>query len=160
MANFQHKTFIKYDDWNTPKYAWEDIIEYIPKDKIIWEAFYGDGKSGDYMKELGLNVIHEEIDFFKEDKGDIIISNPPFSLYREILDRLFLLDKPFIIILPSSKINTQYFRKWKDKGLKIIIPKKRIDFSKYDNIKRSNCAFDCFYYCYKIDLPSCIIWLQ
>jgi len=160
MANFQHKTFIKYDDWNTPKYAWEDIIEYIPKDKIIWEAFYGDGKSGDYMKELGLNVIHEEIDFFKEDKGDIIISNPPFSLYREILDRLFLLDKPFIIILPSSKINTQYFRKWKDKGLKIIIPKKRIDFSKYDNIKRSNCAFDCFYYCYKIDLPSSIIWLQ
>ena len=137
MANFQHKTFIKYDDWNTPKYAWEDIIEYIPKDKIIWEAFFGDGKSGDYMKELGLNVIHEEIDFFKEDKGDIIISNPPFSLYREILDRLFLLDKPFIIILPSSKINTQYFRKWKDKGLKIIIPKKRIDFSKYDNIKRS-----------------------
>jgi len=160
MANFQHKTFIKYDDWNTPKYAWEDIIEYIPKDKIIWEAFFGDGKSGDYMKELGLNVIHEEIDFFKEDKGDIIISNPPFSLYREILDRLFLLDKPFIIILPSSKINTQYFRKWKDKGLKIIIPKKRIDFSKYDNIKRSNCAFDCFYYCYKIDLPSSIIWLQ
>jgi hypothetical protein len=160
MANFQHKTFIKYDDWNTPKYAWEDIIEYIPKDKIIWEAFFGDGKSGDYMKELGLNVIHEEIDFFKEDKGDIIISNPPFSLYREILDRLFLLDKPFIIILPSSKINTQYFRKWKDKGLKIIIPKKRIDFSKYDNIKRSNCAFDCFYYCYKIDLPSSIIWLK
>ena len=160
MANFQHKTFIKYDDWYTPKYAWENIIEYIPKDKIIWEAFFGDGKSGDHMKELGLNVIHEEIDFFKEDRGDIIISNPPFSLYREILDRLFLLDKPFIIILPSSKINTQYFRKWKDKGLQIIIPKKRIGFSKNNDIKRSSCAFDCFYYCYKIDLPSSIIWLE
>ena len=160
MANFQHKTFIKYDDWYTPKYAWENIIEYIPKDKIIWEAFFGDGKSGDYMKELGLNVVHEKIDFFKEDRGDIIISNPPFSLYKQILDRLFLLDKPFIIILPSSKINTQYFRKWKNKELKIIIPKKRIDFSKQSNIKKSNCAFDCFYYCYKIDLPSSIVWLK
>ena len=160
MAGFQTKTFIKHDDYMTPKYAWEDIIEYIPKDKIIWEAFYGDGKSGNYMKELGLNVIHEKIDFFKEDRGDIIVSNPPFSLSKEIMERLLELDKPFILILPSSKINTQYFRKWKDKGLQIIIPIKRIQFVKNGNELNNKCNFDCFYYCYKIDLPSSIIWLE
>ena len=160
MANFQPKYFWKNDDYMTPKDAWENIIEYIPKDKIIWEAFYGDGKSGNYMKELGLNVIHEEIDFFKEDRGDIIVSNPPFSLSKEIMERLLELDKPFILIFPSSKINTQYFRKWKDKGLKIIIPRKRIQFIKNGNELNNKCNFDCFYYCYKIDLPSSIIWLK
>ena len=148
MAGFQTKTFLKHDDYMTPKYAWDNIKQYIPKDKVIWEAFYGDGKSGTYLKELGFNVIHEEIDFFKENKGDIIVSNPPFSKCKEILIRLKELDKPFIIILPSSKINTSYFRDWKD--IQIIIPRSRIHFNKLIDGKtpsnwKNACYFDCFY---------------
>ena len=164
MAGFHTKTFIKHDDYMTPKYVWENILEYIPKDKIIWEAFYGDGKSGTHLEELGLNVIHEPIDFFKENRGEIIISNPPFSLSKEVMKRLLILDKPFIIIFPSSKINTQYFREWKDKGLQIIIPRKRIHFIKKvdgetpENYK-SCCNFDCFYYCYKMDLHKDLIFI-
>jgi len=63
------KSFLKHDDYMTPKYAWENIQKFIPKDKIIWEAFYGDGKSGNYLKELGFNVIHEPFDFFENDVG-------------------------------------------------------------------------------------------
>ena len=160
MAGFTTKTFIKHDDYFTPKYAWENIIEYIPKDKIIWEAFYGDGKSGSHLSELGFNVIHEPIDFFENDKGDIIVSNPPFSITKQIMKRLLVLDKPFILILPSSKINTSYFREWKDKGLQIIIPRKRIQFIKNGNELQNKCNFDCFYYCYKINLNSDIVWLE
>jgi len=160
MAGFHTKTFLKHDDYMTPRYAWENIKQYIPKDKIIWEAFYGDGKSGDYMKELGFNVIHEKIDFFKENKGDIIVSNPPFSQIKEIMKRLLILDKPFILILPSSKINTQYFREWKNKHLQIIIPRKRIQFIKNGDDLQNKCNFDCFYYCYKINLEQDIIWLE
>ena len=164
MATFNNTGFLKHDDYMTPKYAWEDIKEYIPQDKVIWEAFYGDGKSGTYLEELGFNVIHEAIDFFEENKGDIIVSNPPFSKSKQIFDRLVELDKPFILILPSSKINTQYARVWKDKGLQIIIPKKRIHFEKkIDGETPKNwghsCNFDCFYYCYKMNLPRDIIWL-
>ena len=165
MAGFHTKTFIKHDDYMTPKYAWENIKQYIPNDKVIWEAFYGDGTSGTYLEELGFNVIHEPIDFFKEDKGDIIVSNPSFSLSKEIMKRLLVLDKPFILIFPSSKINTQYFREWKDKHLQIIIPRKRIQFKKLvdgetpDKYK-SSCNFDCFYYCYKMNLENDIIWLD
>ncbi len=46
MAGFQTKTFLKHDDYMTPKSAWEYIKEFIPNDKLFWEAFYGDGKSG------------------------------------------------------------------------------------------------------------------
>ena len=82
MATFNTQSVLKHDDYMTPKYAFEWIKQYIPNDKIIWEAFYGDGKSGDYLKELGFNVIHEPIDFFESNKGDIIITNPPFSKKR------------------------------------------------------------------------------
>jgi hypothetical protein len=166
MATFNTKSFIKHDDYMTPAHAWEDIKQYIPKDKIIWEAFYGDGNSGKYLTELGFNVIHEEVDFYDNNLGDIIVSNPPFSQSKKIMKRLKELDKPFIIIMPSSKINTSYFREnFMNKGLQIIIPKKRIHFTKLINGKvpdkwKNACNFDCFYYCYKMNLPHDITWLE
>ena len=163
MASFHSKTFLKHDDYMTPKYAWENIKQYIPKDKIIWEAFMGDGKSGEYLKELGYNVIHNDNDFFLSNEGDILVSNPPFSKSKEIMYRLKELDKPFILILPCSKISTQYFRenfKDTDNPLQIIIPRKRIQFIKNGNELQNKCNFDCFYYCYKMNLPRDIIWLE
>ena len=167
MANFQNEGFQIHDDYMTPRYAWEDIKEYIPNDKQIWEAFYGDGKSGDHLKDMGFDVLHAPVDFFCHDWGDIIVTNPPFSKTKEVMKRLFELDKPFIVILPSSKINTQYFREWKDKNLQLIIPKKRISFNKivgciangWVEVPSQNCNFDCFYYCYKMNLPKDIVWL-
>ena len=168
MAGFHTKTFLKHDDYMTPKYVWENIQHIIPKDKLIWEAFYGDGKSGDYLKELGFNVIHNDNDFFENNEGDLVVSNPPFSLYKEVLTRLVKLNKPFILILPSSKINTQNVRnlfKNKDDKLQIIIPIKRIHFEKQIDGQiplnfKSSCNFDCFYYCWKINLDRDIIWLD
>ena len=164
MATFTNKGFIKHDDYMTPKSAWDDIKQYIPKDKLIWEAFYGNGDSGSHLKELGFNVIHEEVDFFENDLGDIIVSNPPFSKVPQVLERMIEIEKPFIMIMPSSKINTQYFRKLFKNKIQIIIPKKRIHFEKLvdgekPNDYKSSCNFDCFYYCYKMNLPSDIVWL-
>jgi len=160
MAGFHTKTFKKDDDYMTPKHAWSDIKEFIPKDKEIWECFYGDGKSGEYLRELGFKVIHEEIDFYENNKGDILVSNPPFSDCKNIIPRLKELNKPFIMIMPSSKINTSYFRKsfCNDNDLQIIIPRKRIAFMKEGKMTKS-CNFDCFYYCYKLNLKNSITWL-
>jgi len=165
MAIFYNKPLINHDGYMTPKYAWENIQKYIPKDKVIWEAFYGDGSSGAYLRELGFNPIHEPVDFFENDLGEIIVSNPPFSKIKEIMKRLLILDKPFILLLPCSRITTSYFRDWKDKGLQIIIPIKRIHFTKYVegvpvDDKKSSCNFDCFYYCYKMNVPTDIVWLD
>ena len=164
MALFDNKTFTTHDDYMTPDSAWEDIKHLIPSNKVIWEAFYGDGSSGDCLKRLGFDVIHEKVDFFENDLGEIIVSNPPFSKCKLILERLAVLNKPFILIMPCSKICTSYMRRYfKDKGLQIIIPTKRIHFHKIENGKpstsKSSANFDCFYYCYKIGLSSDIIWL-
>tara|TARA_R110002124_G_scaffold262275_1_gene428386 strand:+ start:270 stop:761 length:492 start_codon:yes stop_codon:yes gene_type:complete len=163
MAGFHTKTFLKHDDYMTPKYAWENIQEYIPKDRVIWEAFFGDGTSGQYLEELGYNVIHNDNDFFESNEGDIVVSNPPFSKTKDIINRLKELDKPFILILPITKLITSYFREnFKDTEdhLQIIIPRKRIQFVKNGNEIQNKCNFDCFYYCYKMNLPRDIIWLE
>ena len=166
MANFsttlQPK---KHDDYMTPKYAWDNIKHLIPKDKVIWEPFYGDGQSGNDLRELGFEVIHEPIDFFENDLGDIIVSNPPFSKSKEVLSRLKELDTPFILILPTQKLNTSYVREnYKNTELQIIIPRKRIQFIKMVDgevgKQKNACSFDCFYYCYKMNLPKDLIWLE
>jgi hypothetical protein len=162
MANFTCETFKAYDDYMTPKSAWDNIQNLIPRDKILWEAFYGDGSSGTHLKDLGFDTVHEPVDFFENDFGDIIVSNPPFTKIKEVLQRLLVLNKPFILIMPSSKINTQYFRSmFKNTKIQIIIPPKRIQFIKlpFDPKNSLSCNFDCFYYCYQMELENDITWI-
>jgi hypothetical protein len=170
MACFGTKTFIKHDDYCSPKYVWENIKQFIPKDKVIYEPFYCNGESGKDLQDMGYKVIHEPVDFFEyctKFEYDILVSNPPFSLKKEIYTKLIELDKPFIMISPSSLINTQYMRKLfnnNENKLQIIIPRKRIQFTKklengeYLNENRAN--FDCFYYTYKMNLKNDITWLE
>lgn len=173
MAGFHTKTFLKHDDYMSPKSMWENIKQYIPQDKIIYEPFYGDGQSGKDLEEIlpTNTIIHEPEDFFVYKdifNYDLVCSNPPFSSYKEILKALVEINKPFILILPSSKINTQIFRTiFKDSfdNLQIIIPRKRIQFQKQVNGKvpenwKSDCNFDCFYFCWKINLEKDITWLE
>jgi hypothetical protein len=168
MAGFHTKTFSNHDDYMTPKSAWVAIEKYIPKETVIWEAFYGNGESGKYLTDMGFNTIHRDIDFFENNEGEVVVSNPPFTLIPSILARLKELEKPFILIMPSSKINTQYFRRTfsdAEEPVQIIIPRKRIQFIKMvngevDPNQKKVCNFDCFYYCYKMNLPRDIIWLE
>ena len=183
MAGFQTKTFTVHDDYMTPASAWTAIKKYIPKtficrDKfrgqviqrpiVLWEAFYGDGASGSHLSDMGFEVIHKAVNFYDHDLGDIVVSNPPFSDIKNILPRLKALNKPFILIMPSSKICTQYFRRLFESDpnpIQIIIPRKRIQFTKLVNgvvpkDYKSCCNFDCFYYCWKINLPRDIVWLK
>ena len=77
----------------TPDYAWENIKHIIPKDKQIWEAFYGDGKSGECLKRLGFDVIHKDIDFFENDLGE--------TVYKNYLN---------VSVAPAAAIEFQHFK--------------------------------------------------
>lgn len=158
----------KHDDFTTPKSAWESIRHLIPADKVIWEPFYCDGASGKFLTELGFQVIHQNIDFFQHDLGDIVVSNPPFSKTREVLKRLHDLGKPFILILPALKIHTHYlndiFRDDPD-PLKIIIPRRRIHYMKVVAGKpvegwKPQTSYESLFYCWKIPLARGITFLS
>lgn len=155
MFNKTINKFSKNDDYMTQESTWKQIEAFIPKDKVIWEAFFGDGLSAQYLRSMGCKeVIHHDIDFFEYDFGEIVVSNPPFTLKKEILTRLKELNRPFILIMPLLVITSKYFRELFPSGeIQIIIPSKRIYFEKKVNGVReppSRPSFDSIYYCWKM----------
>ena len=165
MAGFGTKVFSRHDDYMTPLSAWDNIKHLLPKDKILWEAFYGNGQSQQYLLDLGFTVVGGDgEDFFENNKGDIVVSNPPFTRIPEIVERLVTLDKPFVLIMPNPKIHTQCIRKlFSTHRLQLIVPRRRIQFEKIvdgKKVESKQCNFDCFYYCYKMNLESDILFLQ
>ena len=152
------------DEYYTPKWVWESITDFIPKDMEIWEAFYpcySSGKSDAYcqsanaLRELGFRVKSVKCDFFESNFGDIVVSNIPFSLKKKVFVRLKALNKPFIVLCPALAIHTSYLQDLFGNNLSLIIPNKRINFDKLntntgmiEKTKRAN--FECFFYCYKV----------
>jgi len=162
MTTRKRLEFKNDNQYNTCEELWTAIRHLIPTDKIIWEAFMlgnTSSRSVDILRDLGFSVIgHHTIDFFKEDFGDVIISNPPYSIKKQIFKRLALLDKPFILILPISTISKQFVKVLQRDKLQIIIPNKRMQFEKAgEQLKR--CWFDCVYFCYKMNLEKDITFL-
>lgn len=158
-------SYKKNDEYYTPLSVWKMIEKYLPKNKMIWEAFRGSGESTQFLRELGCSVESYEEDFFENDHGELVVSNPPFSKTKDVIRRLVTLKKPFILILPISKVCCKYMELVKD-DLKILIPKKRITFlvmNEDGKIVPSeyNPPFDCAFYCWKIEgLPEeKIVWL-
>jgi hypothetical protein len=153
---------VRHDDYMTPRSAWEHIHAYLPKNKVIWEPFYGDGTSGAHLRDLGFQVVHEDEDFFKSDSGDYVVSNPPFSKLADVLRRLVHLQKPFMLIMPCSVLTTQYFQKF-GLDVQLIVPKRRIQFTKLEDgrvVPTPGCSFDCLYYCWNMHLPKDIVFLR
>ena len=152
---------VKHDDYMTPYTAWADICEYLPKDRKVWEAFRGDGTSATFLRQLGLDVVCEDVDFFESDYGEWTCTNPPFSKLAKVLERLRELDKPFVMIMPTSTLNTQYFQRvFKD--IQLIVPRKRIQFKKLVDgveVPTPGCSFDCLYYCWKMKLSRDVVFL-
>ncbi len=148
------------DDWNTPKSVWESIAHLIPKDKIVWECFYGDGKSGEYLSELGFNIEHHKIDFFEDPTFDydILVSNPPYSMKPKVFKRLAEIDKPFMMLVPVSTMTKKFLKTYFQDKIQIIIPKSRIHFLKA-GVQTKGSWFDTIFICYRMNLEKDITYL-
>jgi hypothetical protein len=152
----------KNDEFMTPLSAWRDISHIIPRDKIIWEAFHGDGTSAQHLIELGFVVVSfPGEDFFsvQHGHGDIIVTNPPFSKKLAVMRHLKTLGKPFIVILPAGVVHTRYMQDLYNNELQVIVPYRRIQFQR-DGLDQGRCNFECFYFCWKMNLPRDLLFLN
>lgn len=156
-------SFKNDDDYESPKRIWEMIDPFMDKNHTIYEPFYCSGLSGKYLREMGYNVIHNDECFYENyDKHeyDIIVSNPPFSSKKKVFNKLKEINKPFIMIVPVSTITKQFFRNnFKDDDITILIPNKRLQFSKKGEELSRN-WFDTLFICYKLNLDKQIIYLD
>lgn len=137
------------DEYITPESAWDDVLPLIARDKVIWDPFFCDGGSDSYFRERGhltTAALSCQSDFFTvqpPENWDVILTNPPFSLKRRVLQRVVELGKPSIVLLPLSAVSTRYFREiFPTFAVGLLFPHQRTQFRHKTQAKaKRQCAF-------------------
>lgn len=131
------------DEVYTPFYAVEPLLEFVPKDKVIWCPF--DEEWSSYyrlFRENGYKVIRSSLsegqDFFTyepDEHWDILISNPPFSKKDKVLARAFDFEKPFALLLPANSIQGKERHKIFKNEIQMLVFDLRVDYHTNGNMK-------------------------
>jgi hypothetical protein len=151
------------DECYTPSYGVEPILEYIPKDAVVWCPF--DTKESEFVKQISQqnSVVHSHIslgqDFFDYEPfhWDVIVSNPPFTNKRKFFERALSFNKPFALIMTNTWLNDSAPKQlFKDKDLQLLMFDKRMKFHSPDGRSNDKITFSSSYYCWNF-LPKQII---
>ena len=118
------------DEFGTPEYAVNPLIKYLNKSWTIWEPCAT--KSGIVCGLInhGFKVIGTVSNFLQTDiEYDAIVTNPPYSMKEEFLERAYTLNKPFAFLMPLTALEGKKRQSlYKKYGIQIIIPDRRINF--------------------------------
>jgi len=153
------------DMFQTPPHAVRCITKYIPKEWKIWESACGEGQIVDTLKEDGYDVTGTDVlggfDFLSSlmptPEFDCILTNPPYSIKDEWLQRCFDLGKPFALLLPITALGEQErVKMYRKHGIQIVLPPKRINFGTPSG-EGSGAWFYVAWFCHGLDLPSQIV---
>jgi len=92
---------------------------------------YGRGDMADVLKKAGHRVVGgENLDcFISHVNFDLIITNPPYRNNKEFVKLAIKSKKPFAFLMRLEHLGgVEAFEIFKDLDVKILIPKRRIDF--------------------------------
>jgi len=166
MAIFKDcSTFQVHDDYVTPPKVWDAVIPYLPRDKIIWMPFYCEGSCGEYLTKEGFRVHHSpNEDFYEHDHGEMCCDNPPYggSAKRDIIIRLKKLNKPFMLLVPTTTIQTKYYQKLHDEDIQLLIPSGKYNFVKKTGQsleQTNNCPFYTLWICWRMNFRHDITFI-
>lgn len=157
------------DEFYTPAYAIEPLLKYLQQGSTIWCPF--DTEESFYVKILrnaGFRVVYTHIkdgqDFFTVEVPsgvDYIISNPPYSLKTEVLEKLFSLKIPFAMLLGLVGIfeSQKRFELFKGNDFEVMYFNRRVSYlESYEAEKTSkNPPFSSVYICHKV-LPFPLVF--
>jgi hypothetical protein len=158
------------DEFYTPLYAIKPILEFIPPSVKVWCPF--DTEQSLFVKELSKTneVVYSSLlngqNFFEievPENTKYIISNPPYSLKTEVLERLFKFDIPFAMLLGIVGLfeSKKRFEMFRDNEFEIMYFNKRVAYFKdYNEQKPSlNLPFSSVYICHNM-LPKKIMFKE
>jgi len=172
MPNWNDENFVKIpqkknspDDFQTPDYALNYLAPYLKKEWVIWECAAGKGNLTNGLKNRGFDVVATDIlyDFNfltqKAEVFDCIVTNPPYSLKQEFIERCYQLSNHFALLMPLTALESEKRQKWyREKGIQLIIPNKRINFETPSGLGKS-AWFPTAWFCYGLDLPKDIVFV-
>lgn len=162
------------DEFYTPEYAVEPILKYLKPNSLVWCPFdTNDSNFLNLLLRAWHRVVHSHIelwaDFFEEwaeniwfaKDCDYIISNPPYSMKTEVLQKPFKIWKPFAMLLWVVWLfeSQKRFEMFRDNKFEIMYMNRRIAYFKdFSEQKPSlNPPFSSVYICSWI-LPQQIVF--
>ncbi|MEM3264787.1 MAG: class I SAM-dependent methyltransferase [Thermoplasmata archaeon] len=124
------------DNFQTPAIAILPLIPYLKREWTIWECAQGKGNLTKALEKEGFRVIGSDIidgvDFLKSNVNyvfDCIITNPPYSLKDEFLERAYEIGKPFALLMPLTALEGKKRQGlYKRYGLQLMLLNRRINF--------------------------------
>lgn len=119
--NYEQSNFVKY---------FTDNFERLKIKEVIATSFNPIGK-GSYFTYNGTSTEIQQLvgngDFRSLEctkileKADIVITNPPFSLFREYIEQLYTYNKQFLIVgIQTAIINKEIFNLWRENKITIV----------------------------------------
>ena len=150
-----------YDECQTPPYALEPLYPYLNIDWRVWECAVGGGVLAMALGRKGYSVVtsDKEIDFLqvKRNPGtDVILTNPPYSIKYEWLEKCYELNSPFALLMPVEMLGTAKGQRLFDKyGIEVIFMHPRVDFYMPNKgWEGSGAQFPTAWYTWKLNLPQ------
>jgi hypothetical protein len=129
----------KYDRCQTPHYALDPLIPFVPHKWLIWESASGDGQVATKLLLESYGVVESDLltgqNFFEyePDKWDCQITNPPYSVKFRWIARSYQLGKPWALLMPVEAMGAAKAQRLFDEyGIEIILLDKRVNFKMPD----------------------------
>ena len=149
------------DEFYTPKYAIRPILEHIKPNSRVWCPFdTDDSLFKELLEKDGHFVINSHLengeDFFEMETPvcDYIISNPPYSIKKEVFKRLFEIRRPFAMLVGVVGLfeSQERFEMFRDNEFEILYMNRRVSYFKdYKDQKPAlNPPFSSVYVCSKM----------
>jgi hypothetical protein len=144
-VKFWERGSVHGDEYYTKKSDAEVIADHLIKMPLkVWCPFNDvDSVWPEVLAKRGFYVVATDTDFFMTDPPDgvqCIISNPPFSCKKEVMERIKKLDLRFALILPFQWLNDGVPLEY---GHQLILFRKRMKFNT-PNGSMSNPRSNCF----------------
>ena len=168
-----NKKELKNDHYQTPYYAIEPLLKYIPKNFEIYDPACGEGKIVEFFRlhgflTWGTDIINHPVlgktDFLQTNvwtkNNCAIVTNPPFSLKTEFLEKAFEFKMPFAFLMNITSIETQRRQKiFQNAGMQLLLPNKRISYI-VDGVQTNSSWFYSAWFLFGFNLESNINYVE
>lgn len=124
----------KYDSCQTPPYAVEPLLPFLKPQWTIWEPACGEGLLQRALEAAGRRVVGTDYltghDFFDHiEESDVVVTNPPYSIKYDWLERCYQLCRPFALLVPVETIGAASAQRLMAAyGAEILLLNRRVNF--------------------------------
>ncbi|MCC6192099.1 MAG: hypothetical protein IT318_23970 [Anaerolineales bacterium] len=152
-----------YDACQTPPYAIDPLLPFLPMEWTIWEPACGEGLLVEAFYDadrrcLGTDLLTGQnfFEYAPPEPWHCLVTNPPYSIKYEWLERCYRLGRPFALLLPVETLGASRAQTlFKRHGLEVLFLDRRVNFKMpKKGWEGGGAQFPVAWFTWKLELPD------